>query len=139
MVKKRKTAGVERSRAPTYLSKARQFAVEARAALEAERHDAALLGAVHAVISGGDAVVVAFVGRRSLDPDHQRAVEYLEEVVGAGGSVRPHLRQARMLLAKKNVVEYESRRATAREAAEAVARAERFLDWAEELVRSARV
>jgi hypothetical protein len=42
-----------------------------------------------------------------------------------------------MLLAKKNVVEYESRRASVKEASEAVKRADRLVDWATETVEDA--
>jgi hypothetical protein len=43
-----------------------------------------------------------------------------------------------MLLAKKKVVEYEARRANAREASDAVTRAERLLSWAADMIESGR-
>jgi HEPN domain-containing protein len=137
--KGRKTVPTSRAEAPLYLSKAEQFAAEARAALEGSRFDAALLNAVHATITACDAVTVGLAGVRSADPDHQRAVDLLKEIVPPGGSAGSHVRQARLLLAKKNLVEYESRRATGREAAEAVARAERILEWSREVVTRARL
>jgi hypothetical protein len=42
-----------------------------------------------------------------------------------------------MILAKKNAVEYESRRATAKEASETVKRAERFVTWANQTIEDA--
>jgi hypothetical protein len=42
-----------------------------------------------------------------------------------------------MLLAKKNVVEYESRQASAREASDAVKRSERFVNWASQIIEDA--
>ena len=45
-------------------------------------------------------------------------------------------RQLRALLARKNAGEYESRRATAKEAADAVARATRLVEWARGVVRT---
>src|SRR6266550_577190 len=74
-----KTAAVRRGEARLYLGKADQFLEQARVALDARRYDAALLNAVHAAISGTDAVTVALAGRRSTDPDHQRSVDLLEE------------------------------------------------------------
>ncbi|HEX9823143.1 MAG TPA: HEPN domain-containing protein [Actinomycetota bacterium] len=139
MTGRRKTVQVRRQEAPQFLGKAAQFADAARSSLESDRRDAALLDSVHAVISAADAVTAGLAGVRSADPDHQRSLDLLEEVVGSSAAVRVHVRQARTLLAKKNVVEYESRRATAREAADAVARAERFVAWAGEVVGRAAV
>jgi hypothetical protein len=98
-----------------------------------------MLNAIHAGISASDAVTVALVGRRSADPDHQRAVDLLEEVAPGSREIGMHVRQLRALLARKNVVEYESRRATAREAADAVERAHRLVTWARQTVERARV
>jgi hypothetical protein len=44
-----------------------------------------------------------------------------------------------MLLAKKNVVEYESRQARSKEASEAVKRADRFVHWASQTIEDARL
>jgi HEPN domain-containing protein len=134
-----KTAEVSRSESTLYLRKAGQFAGAAQDALLASRHDAALLNAVHAAISSGDAITAALAGRRSADPDHQRAVDLLEQVVGRGTEQQAHLQQIRMLIAKKNEAEYESRGATPREADEAVKRANRVLAWAKRLVADAKI
>lgn len=139
MAKKRKTVTVARTQARLYIEKARQFAEEARSARERGHHDAAMLAAIHAAISAADAVTVALASRRSSDPDHQRAADLLEEVAAASEEVRSRVRQMRTLLAKKNAVEYESRRATASEAAESLQRAERIVAWADDLVDRARL
>jgi HEPN domain-containing protein len=139
MGRRAKSVDVARSEARLYLEKAKQFAIEARSAFEAQRHDAALLAAVHAAISAGDSITAALAGQRSAESDHQRAVDFLEAVVGSEEDVGRHIRQIRMLLAKKNVVEYESRRTTERESAEGVARADRVVSWAEGLVRDSAV
>lgn len=128
-----------RAEARLYLEKARQFAEEARLARERSHHDAAMLDAIHAAISAADAVTVALAGRRSADPDHQRAADLLEQVAPSSEEVRATVRQVRALLRSKNTVEYESRRATAREAADAVRRAERIVDWAATLLARARL
>jgi hypothetical protein len=66
-------------------------------------------------------------------------VDLLEEVAGRSESIKSRVRQMRMLLAKKNVVEYESRRATLREANEAAERANRIVHWARETVGRAKL
>lgn len=139
MVRVGKTVTVPRAEARLYLGKAQQFLEEARSAVQESRNDAALLNAIHAGISGSDAVAVALAGRRSADPDHQRAVDLLEEIVGDSEDVGRHVKQLRMLLAKKNVVEYESRPTTTKEAAEAVERAGRFVAWATTIVERAKL
>lgn len=98
-----------------------------------------MLNAIHAAISAADAVAVALSGRRSADPDHQRAVDFLEEVGRGSEPIGARVKQLRALLSQKNYVEYESRRATAKEAAEAVARAVRIVEWARETIRRAKL
>ena len=133
-----KTVQVRRAEAPLYLDKATQFLEEARSGLEASRYDATLLNAIHAAINASDAVTVALAGIRSSDPDHQRAPDLLEQVVGAGTHGRERSRQLRSLLSRKNAVEYETRKATARDARDGVERADRLVGWARELVAKAR-
>lgn len=139
MPKGPKTVPAARAEARKYRGKAEQFMDEAHVALDAGRTDAAMLNAIHAAISAVDAVSVALGARRSADPDHQRAVDLLEEIAGRSEAVRRRARQLRLLLAKKNAVEYESRRATAKEAAEAVDRAGRLVGWARETLEDARL
>jgi HEPN domain-containing protein len=139
MPKRSKTVDVPRREAQRYVEKAVEFVEQARDASSSSRHDAAVLNAIHAAISAADAVTVALSGRRSSDPDHQRVADLLEDVAANSSEIRSRTRQLRTLLAKKNVVEYESRRATAREAADAVTRAERLVAWSEDLVRRAKL
>lgn len=98
-----------------------------------------MLNAIHAAISGMDAVAVALVGRRSTDPDHQRAVDLLEEAAASAPEIRTRSRQVRALLARKNTVEYESRAASGRDARDGVEQAGRVVDWAREVVVKARL
>lgn len=139
MTARRKTVKIRRSEARLYLAKAQQFCVEATTAIMSSRNDAAMLNAVHAAISAADAVCVALGGRRAADPDHQRAADLLQEIGGKSTGVSTHVRRLRELLTKKNAVEYESRRASAREATGAVQRAERFVAWASQTVEAARL
>jgi HEPN domain-containing protein len=134
-----KTAPAARTEGKLYLAKAEEFLREARIAAQASRHDAAMLNAIHAAISAADAVTTVLAGHRSADPDHQRTVDLLEEVAGPSAEIRNRARQMNTLLAKKNVVEYESRRATAKEAGDAVESASRIVVWAMQVVRRSKV
>jgi HEPN domain-containing protein len=136
---KGKTSQVRRGEARLYLDKAVQFIEQARAGLDAARNDAALLDAIHAAISGTDAVTIALAGVRSTDPDHQRAADLLEEVVASAPESRGRARQLRALLARKNTVEYESRKASMKDARDGVEGAGRLVDWAKEILEKARL
>lgn len=92
---------------------------------------------IHAAISGTDAATVALASVRSTDPDHQRAADLLEEVVGSSPEGRERARQLRTLLARKNTVEYESRKASVKDAREGVERAGRIVDWDKEVLAKA--
>jgi HEPN domain-containing protein len=137
--KSRKTVGVSRRDAKLYLAKAQQFLDEAQLAEKASRDDAAMLNAIHAAISAADSVTIVLAGRRSSDRDHRRAVDLLMEVGAESESIAARAKQLSVLISKKQQVEYESRRATSGEAADAVSRASRIVDWAREIVSRARV
>lgn len=139
MPKRTKSVTMPRGEASLYLAKATQLVEEAQLALGGSRYDAAMLNSIHAGISAADGVTVALAGRRSTDPDHQRAADLLEEVGRSSESISDRVKQLRGLLAKKNQVEYESRRTTSKEAADAVSRAERIVQWAQEIVQRARL
>lgn len=136
---KSKTVQVRRSEAQLYLDKAVQFIEQARSGLDSGRNDGALLDAIHAAMSGADAATVALAGVRSTDPDHQRAADLLEEVTASAPEGRERVRQLRSLLARKNAVEYESRKASARDARDGVERSRRIVDWAKDVVAKARL
>ncbi len=136
---KGRTARIRRSEARLYLDKAIQFIEQGRSGLDADRNDAALLDAIHAAIRGTDAATIALAGIRSTDPDHQRAADLLEEVAASAPDGRARARQLRALLARKNTVEYESRKASAKDAREVVERAGRIVEWAKEVLARARL
>jgi hypothetical protein len=93
----------------------------------------------HHAFFGPLAVTDVLAGRRSADPDHQRAADLLDGMGASTPASKDRVHQLRALLSKKNAVEYESRRATAREARDSVERATRLFRWAAETVDRARV
>lgn len=134
-----KVVQVERHRAAHFLAKATQFCEGAREQFDSEHYDAALLLAVHAGITGMDAVCVALGGRRSVDQNHLRAADLLE---AAGRNAAPFVEQAnklRALIGQKNRVEYEDKRASRKDASDAVTRCERLVAWAGEELRRLRL
>ncbi len=134
---KGKVVRVERSQALLYLGKAREFFEQAGDALEAGRSDAAMLCAIHAAISGADAVTAALLKQRSTDPDHFAAADLLRAAGRGSGEIESRAKQLIALVQKKNLVEYEARRATRQEANDAAKRSERFVEWADKTTRAA--
>lgn len=139
MPKQPRVVAVQHAEVAGFLGKARQFLAGAEDHLAQGRHDGALMDAIHAAIVACDAVTGHLGGVRSADPDHARAVDLLERVTRTEDVAGSPPRQLAMLIAKKNVVEYEARRATMKEASEGVERARRFVRWAADLIeRSSR-
>ena len=130
---------VDKSKARTYMAKADQFLSASTVAMSGSHHDAALLPAIHAAISATDAVTAAFSGLRSADPDHLRAADLLESIARGSDEIHERANQLRGLLKVKNLVEYEDRRVTAREAEAGVKRADPFAGWARSQVGKAHI
>ena len=129
-----RTTDTPRRDAKTFIAKAEEFLRAAERAAAAEEHDAALLASIHAAMTANDAVCATLLGRRSSDPDHQRAADLLESADERVPEIIQRARQLRSLLKKKNLVQYEARRATAGESTDALERAQRFLAWSRDVV-----
>lgn len=131
-----RTENVARARAGVYLRKAQEFLAAMRAARQAGQWNAVGLTAVHAVISGADAVTVRFLELRSRGPGHEEAVELLRRLPVAG--VEDAARTFLEVVRAKGLVEYEDRLFAEDEALATGKKAERFLRWALEVVRDER-
>jgi len=132
-----KIVQTERPNARQFMEKALEFCAAARQQLDMERYDAALLLAVHAGISGADAACIGLGGRRSADPDHLRAADLLAATGRNAPAFVEQANKLRALIGQKNRVEYEDKRATVKDARDAVARCERLVTWArEELIKA---
>ena len=124
----------ERAAYANYLAKAEEFLRSAIENASSRRWNAAALSAIHAGIAAADAVLVFERGLRSAGQRHE---DVLDLLVGTGEDRSSALAHLRRILARKNVVEYESRLFSQREAEEVVQHAERFLAWARTRVRPA--
>ena len=124
----------ERGTHAAYLAKAEEFFRSALDNLTSRRWNAAALSAVHASIAAADAVLIFEQGARSTS---QRHTDILDQLAGPGQDRANALAHLRRVVSRKNVVEYESRLFTQREAEEVVQHAERFLGWARSRVRPA--
>ncbi len=119
----------DRNQAPNYLRKADELRRSARQNLANQRWNAACYDAIRAGIHCADAVLVFLHGIRSISQRHADVIELLRRKLGPDAE-RPSNTLNR-LIAKKHVVEYESRLSTEREAKDAVDRAEELFQWAQ--------
>ncbi|PIS36090.1 MAG: hypothetical protein COT35_12975 [Nitrospirae bacterium CG08_land_8_20_14_0_20_52_24] len=127
MTRMRKTRNVDKSEYRDYLAKAKDFAFMMDLSLEQGKWNSAGLQAVHAVISAGDAVIVYYGGMRSIELDHRQVVGLLHDIIGEAASTAG--KHVSMVVAKKNLVEYERRSIIQAEARDMVEHAKRFLEW----------
>lgn len=116
-----------KSRYVVYLDRAQEFSRQMeRAASERAWNSVGLLG-VHAVISACDALTVGVAGKRWSGQSHRGIVDLVRELNLPDASAP--LRQIGEVLEMKNLVEYEARVFTEKEAIEVKHRAERVLRW----------
>jgi HEPN domain-containing protein len=125
-----RTAKVARSRASHYLKRAEQFNESMHEAHEKGNWESAGLNAVHCGISACDAILVVSEGIRSKSLKHDDAVTLLERYI-KGPDVYDAAKYLRWLIGKKNIVAYEERGLTKKEADAAVKNADAFLKWVE--------
>ncbi len=130
-----RTRRVNKDLYKNYLKKARENLDTAKECLNAGRWNAATINAIHSGISACDALTVFMVGVRHAGERHEDAITLLQTLTLPKDILASKGRQLSRLLAIKNAAEYEERLITQKEAAEAVRDAERFLDWAETLLR----
>jgi hypothetical protein len=133
-----KTAGVEKVHATTYFRKAVQFCEAAADAYAQERYDAAMALSIHAGISASDAACVG-LGTRKCTDSHERAADLLEEVGSHSHEFVDAAKQLRLLVAQKNAIEYENKRATRRDAEFGVRRCGNLVGWTRNTLEKAKL
>ncbi len=130
MVKRQRARPASAAEAKQFEIKALQFRKAMNLSFDSGLNDAAVSEAAHAVILMANAVTAREAGEYFAGEDHGLAADFLEERVGAGSARAAG--QMRKMVGLMGMVEDESRRCTAREAADAVKRANRFFNWAEQ-------
>jgi len=122
------TKGIQRSEYKTYLKKAGEFYDTMLQAEERKKGNAVGLNAVHCAISSADAMLVFYAGIRSISTDHRSVIDLLSSSVNLP-EVKSKCGTLRKILAKKNIIEYENRDFTQKEALEILKLTERFYAW----------
>jgi len=112
-----------------YLVKAKEFLLAAQDSRARENWNAVGLNAVHAAISASDAITIYQIGKRCISEKHNDAVKLFLFAFPNDSEARKQSNHLSRLIAKKNIVEYESRLFQQREAIESLKHSERFLNW----------
>ena len=128
VAKKTKKKVVERRKYRTYLKKASEFYDLMLKAKERKKWNAVGLNAVHCAISASDAMLVFYAGIRSTSDDHLAVTDLLSSSINLP-EVKPKCKTLRRILVKKNIIAYESRDFTRKEAEEILKLTERFYKW----------
>ena len=135
MVPKRaKKRAIEKSNYRIYLQKAKEFYETMYQAKDRNNWNAVGLNGVHCTISSNDALLVFYAGIRPSSQDHNVAVELLSSSVKFP-EVKSKSQILRRILDKKNLIEYEDRDFTQKEALDIIKLVDRFYGWVKEKLR----
>ena len=119
---------IENSRFAVYLKKAKDFYQSMLRAYSDNNWHSVGLEAVHCAISATDALLVYRAGIRCTSQRHLDIVDVLVDQIKTEKSQK-NIRTLIKILEMKNLVEYEDRLFTQKEASEILKRTERYFDW----------
>jgi hypothetical protein len=127
MTRRLKTTQVERSNYSIYLNKAKEFYETMIQVQKDRRWNAVGLNAVHCAISAADALLVFHLGQRSIDPDHHIVAELMTNLNIP--EIKNKSESLYKIINQKNLIAYEQRSFTEKEAGLIVKQTERFYNW----------
>lgn len=128
---------VSKSEYQDYLKKAEEFYATMQECFIQGKWNSAALEAIHAAISANDALTIFTRGIKCSSPRHEDAVTLLQGITELDGAKAGAMHLLR-IIKKKNVVEYEGRSFTQKEAEEITMRTERFLGWVKSILPKGR-
>lgn len=133
MTAKFKVGKMSREDYEKFLKKADEFCEMMRQSLNKKKWNAAGLNAIHTGISANDAVLTFYFGLRSISPKHDDAVKLLISMMNRKDT-ETKAKHLRHLISMKNIVEYDGRLLSKREAESLAKNAERFLEWVKSIL-----
>lgn len=119
---------LEYSRFAIYWKKAQDFYQSMLRAYTEKNWHSVGLEAIHCTISASDALLVYCKGIRSTSQDHRDLVDLLVDQIGTE-EVKKYCNTLLKIISMKNLVEYEDRLFTEKEASEILKRTERYFNW----------
>ncbi|NIM10500.1 MAG: HEPN domain-containing protein [Candidatus Aminicenantes bacterium] len=128
MSPKLKTRDVSKSLYRNYLKKAEECLHAANNSFSAHEWDSSTISAIHACISGCDAMCVYFLGKRNAGENHNDTVA-LFKTIKNDESINTNANRISRVLRVKNMAEYEERLVYRSEAEKVLKDCERFLEF----------
>ena len=125
--KKMKTVAVEKGEYKGYLKKAKDLYEITQKAKENQNWTAVGLNAVHCAISCCDALITFHLGVRSSGEDHMQAADLILRI--PKDNVKNAASSFKRIIAKKNLVAYESREFRKGDAEDIFKITGRFYEW----------
>ena len=119
---------VSRSEYRDYLKKAEEFYTTMQDCFINRRWDSACLEAVHSVICANDALTIWAKGIKCTSPRHEDAIVLLQGLTELKG-VKENAMHMLRVIKKKNIVEYDNKNFTQKEAEEIIRHTEKFFHW----------
>lgn len=111
-----------------YLKKAEEFYASMQDSFISGRWTSAALEAIHTAICANDALTIFAKGIKCSSSRHEDAVTLLQGLTELDGA-RVNSNHLLQIIKKKNIIEYEGRIFTPKEAEEITKHTERFLSW----------
>lgn len=128
MTPKFKTRDVSKSFYSNYLKKADECLHAAKTSFFNQEWNSATISAIHACISGCDAMCVYFLGKRNAGESHNDAVA-LFKTIQSNESINTNANRISRILRIKNMAEYEERLIYRSEAEKVLKDCERFIEF----------
>ena len=130
-----KTRDIRRHYYNNYLKKAEECYRAAIRSIENREWNAAAITAIHACISGCDALCVYYLGKRSADENHNQSVKLLKQIKNID-TVNINANRLSRILSLKNVAEYEEGLITQKNAEIILKDCERFISFVKKALKS---
>lgn len=127
-MKQLRTRAVDPGEYVGYWNKAEEFYEVMEYAYKNRMWTAVGLNAVHCVISACDALLVRSQGIRAAEDDHTRTLGLLVSAPIVG--IEAQAAAVRRIIAKKNIIAYESKELRESDASDIFKQAQRFYRWA---------
>lgn len=128
MSPKLKTRDVSKSLYRNYLKKAEECLHAANNSFSTQEWNSSPISAIHACISGCDAMCVYFLGKRNAGENHNDTVA-LFKTIKNDESINTNANRISRVLRVKNMAEYEERLVYRSEAEKVLKDCERFLEF----------
>lgn len=128
-MKDMRTRPADRSKYRNYIQKAEEFYATANEANEAKHYNAAVVNAIHAVISSADALLIFIKGLRYAGTKHDEAVELFSTIFPGDDELKKNVQRFNSVISIKTRAEYMEYLQKPIDSANALRDAERFLNY----------